>query len=596
MEPLPSAPLFPPPAVEENEARYCFFLPPVAVHQTDDQALAAAEQQCAAFLALAEQQTRGFLWHKHRFHLQVTAAHRPLADEAGSGRYYLSGRTSVGDAIQDEWVVAALVFELTRQFPGVVARLADSDGEFLLIESAEALPDWVTPDASDRRVFVERGELHIAPPADSEATGISGKHEELFDEDALRLVQDPATSTKASKAVQQLIQRKLGEVPAYLRENRHRVRCLLPVKAARVLARQPALVGPAVEAFYYREPKHAGFVCSKMSTFMPANQKGEENEVVEQMVTFSRAMFAQLKQQEFFPPKPFFTRRDSPFRVLQVAQSDEENRHPDAQAADLGVKLTCGLELLRAGDSEDQLGRPWKQLIDDLLQQDVVLEPLRRPIEPDDDDSWLYVHPDTLESQLQRAAMAGAAGNGPGGADELQNMAAMFGKFVDGVSGVDGVEGAEPVQFDMSSFMDILNDHGSSGGKAAGLDAPWGQHYMDEDEPSDSDSDDEAEEEGVDGEDLALEQAMAEMEAELAGTKVAESFARFEELGEEEETSSAGGKATTAAVSSSSSAEKPLDLNYNLLSNLLESFASQEGHAGPVSTILNEMNFPPAAP
>ncbi|GMF28095.1 unnamed protein product [Phytophthora lilii] len=563
--------MFPTPTVDENAARYCFFLP-------QDASLQAAEQQCEALQTFAEQQTRGFLWHKQRFHLQAPASKH--------GRYILSGSTSVGDAIQDEWVVAKLVFDVSKQLPGVVGRVCDSDGEFLLIESAEALPDWVTPEDSDRRVFVLDGKLHIAPPTSADKRGKEG---DLYDQDALEQVLDPSVHTEASAAVQRLIQHKFDEVPKYLKENRHRVRCLLPEKVARVLAGNGELVGPAVEAFYYREPKQAGLVCRKMDKFMP-----QGDAVVEQMVTFSRAMFAQLKQQEFFPPKPFL-RQDARYRVLEGSKSGE-NSHPDAQAADIGVKLSCGFELLQNGDGEDQLGRSWKQVIEEALQQD-GFKYLTLPIEPDDDDSWLYMHPDTLESQLQRAAMAGAA-PGPGGADELQNIAAMFGKFVDGVSGVEGVEGAEPIQFDMSSFMDILNGQGAKGNAAAGLDAPWGQHFMDEDEPSESNSDDESEARGGDEEDLALDEAMAEMEAELAETKVAKSFSCFEELDHDAQETAASPQPdeSTDVGSASFSSAKPLDLDYNLLSNLLESFASQDGHAGPVSNILNEMNFPKTTP
>ncbi|ETK97012.1 hypothetical protein L915_00378 [Phytophthora nicotianae] len=555
--------LFPTPTVDENVARYCFFLRSSST-QTQAELLQVADHQCKAFLDFAAQQTRGFLWHKHRFHLDVHTTK--------SGRYILSGRTSVGDAIQDEWVVAKLVFDITSKFPGVVGRVCDSDGEFLLIESAEALPDWVTPEDSDRRVFVLDGKLHIAPPA---AANKRGKDGDLYDEDALLQVLNASVQTEASTAVQRLIRHKLDQIPAYLRDNRHRVRCLLPERAARVFTANIELVGPAVEAFYYREPKQAGLVCTKMATFIPAG-----GVVVEHRVTFSRAMFAQLKQQEFFPPKPFL-RLDARYRVLE--KKDGEHTHPDKQAADIGVKLACGLELLYAGDTEDQLGRPWRQVIDEALEEQVTLSTL--PIEADDDDSWLYMHPDTLESQLQRAAMAGS-GTAPGGTDELQNMAAMFGKFVDGVSGVDGVEGAEPVQFDMSSFMEILNGHERGG---ADLDAPWGQHFMDEDEP------DSADESGDKGSDDALDEAMAEMEAELAGTNVAKSFSRFEEVKDDEAASCVQDGSTDVGSASFSSA-KPLDLDYNLLSNLLESFASQEGHAGPVSNILNEMNFPKSAP
>ncbi|KAK1930764.1 Protein ecdysoneless [Phytophthora citrophthora] len=547
--------LFPGPTVDTNETRYCFFLPASSQSQVD---LNTAEQKNEAFLAFATQQTQGFLWHRHRFHLQ--------ARTTDTGRYILSGWTSVGDAIMDEWVVAKLVFDITKEFPGVVGRIVDSDGEFLLIESAEALPDWVTPEDSDRRVFVLNGKLHIAPPP---AANQRGKEGALYDEDALLQVLDLAVKTEANAAVQRLIQHKLDEVPTYVRDNHHRVRCLLPEKAARVLAGNRDLVGPVVEAFYYREPKQAGLICGNMTKLMPPGDA-----VVEQSVVFSRAMYAQFKQQEFFPPKVFF-RTDERYRVLEKPRKGEENTHPDAHAADIGVKLTCGLELLYAGEGGDQFGRPWKQIIDDLLQQNANLE--AQPIAPDDDDSWLYMHPDTLESQLQRAAMAGS-GTAPGGADELQNMAAMFGKFVDGVSGVEGVEGAEPVQFDMSSFMDILNGYGGSNEGTAGFDTD----LVDEDGENKSDDDE-----------FALDEAMAEMEAELAGTKVAQSFSRFERLNDEKEIQA---NETTEVGSASFSSAKPLDLDYNLLSNLLESFASQEGHAGPVSNILNEMNFPNATP
>ena len=43
--------------------------------------------------------------------------------------------------------------------------------------------------------------------------------------------------------------------------------------------------------------------------------------------------------------------------------------------------------------------------------------------------------------------------------------------------------------------------------------------------------------------------------------------------------------------SSSFSSVIALDMGYSLLSNMIESFASQEGHLGSVSTILNKREF-----
>lgn len=54
---------------------------------------------------------------------------------------------------------------MTVRVPGSVARVFDNDGEFLLIESAFALPKWVQPETAEGRVFVYNGEAHVVPPA-----------------------------------------------------------------------------------------------------------------------------------------------------------------------------------------------------------------------------------------------------------------------------------------------------------------------------------------------------------------------------------------------------------------------------------------------
>ena len=63
-----------------------------------------------------------------------------------------------------------------------------------------------------------------------------------------------------------------------------------------------------------------------------------------------------------------------------------------------------------------------------VLQQTDVKLSIQPITEPDDDYSWLYIHPDTMESRLQRAAKAKDP-SASGGADDLQHMATMFGKL-----------------------------------------------------------------------------------------------------------------------------------------------------------------------
>lgn len=64
----------------------------------------------------------------------------------------LRGRTEYGDSIEDEWVVAYLLRELTKKFEDLWVKVCDSDGEFLLIEASGTLPAWLEPEVADNRV------------------------------------------------------------------------------------------------------------------------------------------------------------------------------------------------------------------------------------------------------------------------------------------------------------------------------------------------------------------------------------------------------------------------------------------------------------
>lgn len=65
---------------------------------------------------------------------------------------HLYGITHYGDNIEDEWFIVFLLLHLTKEIEGLVVRVADSDGEFLLIEAADALPKWATPETCEGRV------------------------------------------------------------------------------------------------------------------------------------------------------------------------------------------------------------------------------------------------------------------------------------------------------------------------------------------------------------------------------------------------------------------------------------------------------------
>lgn len=73
----------------------------------------------------------------------------------------MHGITFYGENIQDEWFIVELLFHLTKQFKGLIGRVVDSDGEFMLIEAADHLPQWANPDTCMQRVSV-RNEWRVA--------------------------------------------------------------------------------------------------------------------------------------------------------------------------------------------------------------------------------------------------------------------------------------------------------------------------------------------------------------------------------------------------------------------------------------------------
>lgn len=65
---------------------------------------------------------------------------------------HLRGLTNYGDSVEDEWLIVHILRELTKQFPDLWVKVVDTDGEFLLIEAANALPRWLNPEIADNRV------------------------------------------------------------------------------------------------------------------------------------------------------------------------------------------------------------------------------------------------------------------------------------------------------------------------------------------------------------------------------------------------------------------------------------------------------------
>jgi SGT1 protein len=114
---------------------------------------------------LQKEWLKGYVWQRQGFGLELSKedgevcvlgligpAKKRLTKGANVGVTLLRGSTEYGDSIEDEWAIVWLLRELTRKFEHLWVKINDSDGEFLLVEAAGTLPEWLEPEIAENRV------------------------------------------------------------------------------------------------------------------------------------------------------------------------------------------------------------------------------------------------------------------------------------------------------------------------------------------------------------------------------------------------------------------------------------------------------------
>ena len=93
--------------------------------------------------------SKGYIWFIDKFKLYLI----------NPGHFH--GEVIFGDSIDDEWYVVYILFHLSLKFPHLNITTQDNDGEFLLIETADYLPDWLEPHTTNNRIWIKSGLLKI---------------------------------------------------------------------------------------------------------------------------------------------------------------------------------------------------------------------------------------------------------------------------------------------------------------------------------------------------------------------------------------------------------------------------------------------------
>ncbi|KAJ9096360.1 hypothetical protein QFC21_005181 [Naganishia friedmannii] len=293
-----------------------------------------------------------------------------------SGRR-LEGRMRIGDAVDDEWLVVWLLTRVSLKWPDLAISIRDTDGEFLLIEAADHLPRWLTPDNAENRFWLAKGHFHLIPPQykststrpqpfmpeedDEDEDGMADKDSDawLSEDDAVRILRgslvdsEEATKSKlwVGNALENDILQRINGYPDTLATHHQHTKAYLPVNIAKALQVSPDLVQRAVEGFYMRDPAQLR-AAARTTRFPPL----PSTSIVLTAVTMTRVAYAQLKGQVFHPPRTFGNEwrippPDEASKDKAMTDEEKKKREDERRWRDLGIKIIMGFEIMYREDN-----------------------------------------------------------------------------------------------------------------------------------------------------------------------------------------------------------------------------------------------------
>lgn len=533
-----------------------------------------------------------------------------------AGLLYLYGTTDYGDAVEDEWLVVYVLRELSKSHPELSIRVADEDGEFLLVEAANVLPNWLNPEIDHCRVWIQRGQLKIIPLSKGATKQTQNKPVKL--QDAINYLRSNPDGLIHSPLIEGEAFYRLDKYPEHVEGSIHHSSITIPRKLAHIIHELPKTISAAVEAFYLRD--HAGM---KKITSESEPLHLSPADFVTISVRFSRVLFAQLRSQRF----------DAPVRWQKIMQSQNggasttETPNKNTLALEDGMKLTCGYEMLAiaADKHKSRAVREFAIMLDDLTEDGDEELPTNDDIKkwPDvarnDDEGWLDINYEDFERELEGKRVKNSdnkedkAGFGDARTQEdLRKIVSRFEAFLNNdTAGLDGADVNDmDVDNDDDDDSDDSDENSDMEDKEVSFDEETFARMMKEmmglpaDTPAPAPNTrqapavaDEGAKDAENTEEDDIKNLSMQMEAELKGhgalrmdgTKSEQS--RLQE--KEQSSSKAKGKQKQDIKDDEEEEDSDgeVDIDYNLAKNLLESFKSQGGMAGPTGNLLGLMGI-----
>jgi hypothetical protein len=299
---------------------------------------------------------REYLWHS-MFEITLHLCQFELS----STKHCLSGVIKYGDNIEDEWFLVYILFQISQQFPHVCIQVQDNDGEFLLIEAADALPSWLTPENADHRLWICQGNLYIIPwevkPLITNEFAIDYLYENIILPAALgTITTNTSTSYLIDSHIERIIYKRIQVFPQRLLALDHHITCILPLWMILALDYSPNLIASAIYAFSITETNQVSKIIQSIhfpevktinssihqssSSSESANSRTSNHDLLwswqAKTVRLTKALYAQLTYKQFKIPRKYH----SIMRRMALSHSAKVQK-----AFELGCRLLCGFEL-----------------------------------------------------------------------------------------------------------------------------------------------------------------------------------------------------------------------------------------------------------
>ncbi|MBE3047359.1 hypothetical protein IMZ48_33555, partial [Candidatus Bathyarchaeota archaeon] len=459
--------------VAENCVEYALFVLPEKDEGSARKQLSLLETIRKAALELSSGLTKDFIWQRDDFNLGpknnqgrfiiITRNFRLRSANTDTGLMYLYGKTDYGDSVEDEWLIVYIMRELSRSFPQAWVRVWDADGEFLLVEAANVVPEWLTPEMDANRSWIHDGRLYVIPPDNA----ASKAPRPLTLPDAVARIKADAASLYHSLLVENEALYRLEKYPGYITSTLHHTTARVPRKVAYVLHKQPKAVAPAVEKFYLRDP----LSLKPLSSADPLTFPPEDFVTVS--IRFTKVLYAQLYSQRFEPPPRWESAME---KAIGKSPAATDAEFKTQSRAEIGMKLSCGFEMMmrEAEKSNSRAIREVSLLLEDLEEDGLDSLPTDEDIQSwndvgrEDDEGWMDIDINDLEKELRgKSGDAKGDSSKSGFGDEntqadLRKMVSRFEFFMnDDTAGPEGAElDNEPEEAEESEESD--DDEGDS--------------------------------------------------------------------------------------------------------------------------------------